>query len=341
MEFTALQIASFLKGKVEGDVDIKVSSLCKIEEGKQGAMAFLANPKYAHYIYDTQASIVIINEDFHLERKTKATLIRVKDAYSGFATLLELYNQHKQQRNGVSSLAFVDKEVLLGENVYIGEFSVLEKQVTLGNNTKIYPQVYVGENVKIGNNVTIFAGVKIYRDTVIGDNCIIHSGVVLGADGFGFAPLADGTFKKIPQVGNVVIEDNVEIGANTCVDRSTMGSTIVKNGTKLDNLCQIAHNVNIGQNTVMSAQTGVAGSTSIGDNCFIGGQTGFVNSIKIGNRVKIGAKSGIMQNVKDDAVIMGIPAFSMKDFFQSAVLYKKLPELEKRIRFLEQQLKGK
>ncbi|MDO5759453.1 MAG: UDP-3-O-(3-hydroxymyristoyl)glucosamine N-acyltransferase [Bacteroidota bacterium] len=339
MEFTALQIAQFLKGRVEGNENIKVSSLCKIEEGKEGALAFLSNPKYAHYIYDTQASVVIINEDFHLEHNVKATLIRVKDAYSSFASLLELYNQYKSQRNGISSLAFVNKEASLGEDIYLGEFAVVEKGAEIGNGSKIYPQVYIGENVKIGNNVTIYAGVKIYSDSVIGDNCILHSGVVVGADGFGFAPLEDGTFRKIPQVGNVIIEENVEIGANTCIDRSTMGSTIVKKGTKLDNLCQIAHNVKIGQNTVMSALSGVAGSTSIGDNCFIGGQSGFANSLKIGNRVKVGAKTGVLQNVKDDSVVMGVPSFSLRDFLKSAVVYKRLPELEHRIKCLEKQLK--
>lgn len=341
MEFTALQIAQFLKGRVEGNQDIKVTSLCKIEEGKQGCLAFLSNPKYAKYIYETKASVVIINEDFHLEKSVEPTLIRVKDAYSSFASILELYNQYKLQRSGISSLAFVNKEAKLGENVYLGEFAVVEKGAVVGNDTKIYPQVYVGENVKIGNNVTIFAGVKIYSDSVIGDNCIIHSGVVIGADGFGFAPLSDGTFRKIPQVGNVIIEENVEIGANTCVDRSTMGSTIVKKGTKLDNLCQIAHNVKIGQNTVMSALSGVAGSTSIGDNCFIGGQSGFANSLKVGDRVKVGAKTGVLQNVEDDAVVMGNPSFALKDFLRSVTIYKRLPELEQRIRTLEQQLKEK
>lgn len=339
MEFTAKQIAEFLKGRVEGNENEVVSSLCKIEEGKKGALAFLANPKYTHYIYDTDASVVIVNEDFYLEQAIKATLVRVKDAYSSFATLLEIYNQYRSLRNGVSSLAFVSDKVKLGENVYVGEFSVIEKDAVIGDDCKIYPQVYIGENVKIGNNVTIFAGVKIYHDTVIGDNCILHSGVVLGADGFGFAPLEDGTFKKIPQLGNVIIEENVEIGANTCVDRSTMGSTIVKKGTKLDNLCQIAHNVKIGENTVMSAMSGVAGSTTIGNNCLIGGQAGFVNSIKIGDRVKVGAKTGVFKNVKDDVVILGYPSAEFRPYMKSVALFNRLPELEKRISELEKQLK--
>ncbi|MBR1769020.1 MAG: UDP-3-O-(3-hydroxymyristoyl)glucosamine N-acyltransferase [Bacteroidales bacterium] len=339
MEFTAKQIAQFMQGEIEGDPEVKVSTLCKIEEGKEGALAFLANPKYTHYIYDTLASVVIVNDSLALERQPKATLIRVKDAYSSFASLLEMYNQYRSCRSGVSSLSFVDKTAVLGEDVYLGEFSVVEKGSSIGENSKIYPQVYVGENVHIGKNVTIFAGVKIYHDTVIGDNVIIHSGVVLGADGFGFAPLEDGTFKKIPQIGNVIIEDDVELGANTCVDRSTMGSTVIKKGTKIDNLCQLAHNVKIGQNTVMSAMTGVAGSTSIGDNCFIGGQVGFANSIKVGNRVKVGAKSAVMKNMKDDSAIQGNPAFSSRDFLKSSSVFRHLYELEKRVRELEKECK--
>lgn len=341
MEFKAEQIAEFLKGRVEGNKDVVVRELCKIEEGKQGALAFLANPKYTQYIYTTEASVVIVNEDFHLEQPTKATLIRVKDAYSSFATLLEIYNQYRFMRNGVSSLAFINEKAKIGHNVYIGEFSVVEKDAIIGDDCKIYPQVFIGENVKIGNNVTIFAGVKIYHDTVIGDNCILHSGCVLGADGFGFAPLEDGTFKKIPQVGNVVVESNVEIGANTCIDRSTMGSTIVSQGTKLDNLCQIAHNVKVGRNTAMSAMTGVAGSTTIGDNCFFGGQSGFANSLKIGNRVKVGAQTGVFKNIKDDSTIMGYPAFNFREFMKSTAIFQRLPELEKRIYELEKKLKEK
>ena len=340
MEFTAKQIAEFLGGMVEGNPSVSVKNVCKIEEGEQNALSFLANPKYAPYLYTTKASIVIINEDFKLENPISATLIRVKDAYSAFASLLELYNQYRFSRTGVSSLAFVNDNAKIGEDCYLGEYSVIDKGAVIGQNTRIYPQVYVGENVKIGNNVTIYAGAKIYHDVVIGNNCIIHSGVVIGADGFGFAPLNDGTFKKIPQTGNVIIEDDVEIGANACVDRSTMGSTVIHKGAKIDNLCQIAHNVTVGSNTVMSAQTGLAGSTQLGSNCFVGGQVGFAGHITIGDRVQIGAQSGVMSNVKDDSKVFGSPAINPKDFMRSYTLFKKLPEMEKRLRELESKLQG-
>lgn len=339
MEFSAQQIAQFLQGRVEGDENIKVNNVCRIEEGVNGALAFLANPKYSKYIYDTEASVVIINEDFQLEHPTKATLIRVKDAYSAFATLLELYNSMNPARQGISSLAFVNKDAKVAENVYVGEFAVIEKGAQVGEGTQIYPQVFVGENVKIGKNVVINPGVRIYHDCVVGDNCIIHSGAVLGADGFGFAPLEDGTFKKIPQTGNVVLEDNVEIGANTCVDRSTMGSTIIKKGAKLDNLCQVAHNVVIDHDTVIAGQTGIAGSTSLGANCFIGGQCGIIGHLKVGDRVKMGAKTGVNNNVPDDAELMGHPAIKARDYMKSFVYFKKLPELEKRLAELERKLK--
>ena len=339
MEFTAEQIAQFLQGRVEGDASVKVNNVCKIEEGKQGALAFLANPKYYHYIYDTQASVVIVNEDFVLEKEVSTVLVRVKDAYSAFATLLELYNSMKnKKREGISSLSFIHKETSIEQNVYVGEFSVIEKDAHIGEGSQIYPQVFVGENVKIGKNVTIYPGVKIYHDCVIGNNCILHSGCVIGADGFGFAPLPDGSFKKIPQTGNVVLEDDVEIGANTTVDRSTMGSTILKKGVKLDNLCQIAHNVSVGNNTVMAAQTGIAGSTSIGKNCFIGGQAGVVGHVNIGDGVKMAAKTGAISNVEDNTEIMGHPHLKARDYMKSFILFKKLPELEKRIRELEKQL---
>lgn len=341
MEFTAIQIAQLIKGRVEGNQDVVVNSLCKIEEGKEGCLAFLSNPKYNHYIYNTQASVVIVNEDFVLENEVKPTLIRVKDAYSSFAMLLEIYNQYRFNRSGISSLAFINKDAKIGQEVYVGEFSVIEKDCVIGENTKIYPQVYVGENVKIGKNVTIFAGVKIYHDVVIGDNCILHSGVVLGADGFGFAPLPDGTYKKIPQIGSVVLEDNVEIGANTCVDRSTMGCTRVKKGVKIDNLCQIAHNVVVGDNTVMSAMVGIAGSTTVGQNCMIGGQAGMINSLKIGDKVNIGAAAAIFRNIDSGTTVGGYPAFEHRDFMRSTALYRRLPDMERRISELEKKLKEK
>jgi UDP-3-O-[3-hydroxymyristoyl] glucosamine N-acyltransferase len=335
MEFSAKQIAEFLQGKVEGDENIKVNKVCKIEQGEEGALSFLANPQYAHYIYDTKASIVIVNEDFSAEREINATLVRVKNAYSSFATLLGIYNQYRFNRIGISSLSFIDKSAIVGQDCYVGEFAVIDKQANIGENTKIYPQVYIGENVKIGKNCTIYAGVKIYHDVTIGDNCILHSGVVIGADGFGFAPQEDGTFKKIPQIGTVIIEEDVELGANVCVDRSTFGPTIIHKGVKIDNLCQIAHNVEVGSNTVMSAQTGLAGSTKVGENCFFGGQIGFAGHIKVGNRVKIGGQSGIMTDLQDDGQYLGSPAMPTRDFMRSYSCFKHLPDIEKRLSELE------
>lgn len=341
MEFSAEQIAGFIDGKVQGDKNVKVNNVCKIEQGSEGKLAFLANEKYNHYLYDTKASIVIVNDSLVLEKPVKTTLIRVKDAYSCFAKLLEIYNQYKFARTGISSLSFVGEGSTLGEDCYLGEFAVIDKNVTIGQSCKIYPQVYVGQNVKIGNNVTLFAGVKIYHDVTIGDNCIIHSGCVIGADGFGFAPLEDGSFKKIPQIGDVVIEQDVELGANTCVDRSTMGTTLICKGTKIDNLCQIAHNTTIGNSTVMSAQTGLAGSTQIGSYCFIGGQVGFAGHLKVGNKVKIGGQSGIISDVEDGATILGTPAINARDFMKNFAYTKKLSEMEKRLRAVENQLKQK
>ena len=338
MELSAKQIADFLQGTTEGNSEVTVNKVCKIEEGEPGGLSFLANPKYAQYIYSTEASAVIVNEDFVLEKPINATLIKVKDAYSAFASLLELYNQYRFNRKGISSLAFVNDSAKVGEDCYLGEYAVIDKDAVIGSNCRIYPQVYIGEGVKIGNNVTIYAGAKIYHDVVIGNNCIIHSGVVIGADGFGFAPLSDGTFKKIPQTGNVIIEDDAEIGANACIDRSTMGSTVIHKGAKIDNLCQIAHNVTVGSNTVMSAQTGLAGSTQIGNNCFIGGQVGFAGHIKIGDNVQIGAQSGVMSNVKDNSRLFGSPAINPTEYMRAYALFKKLPEMEKRLRELENKL---
>ena len=339
MEFNAKQIAEFLHGTVEGDDLVTVNNVCKIEQGKQGELAFLANEKYTPYIYETNASIVIVNNDLKLEKPVKATLVRVKDAYSAFASLLDIYNKYRFNRVGLSSLAFVDKTSHIGENCYIGEFAVIDRNVKIGGGSKIYPQVYIGENVKIGKNVTLFAGVKIYHDVTIGDNCIIHSGCVIGADGFGFAPLEDGTFKKIPQTGNVIIESDVELGANTCVDRSTIGTTLIKKGVKIDNLCQIAHNTSIGDSTVISAQSGLAGSTSIGSYCFIGGQVGFAGHLKVGNKVKIGAQSGIISDVEDGAAVLGSPSINAREFMKNYAYFRKISEMEKRLRSIENKLK--
>lgn len=338
MEFSAKQIAQMLEGRVEGNENAVVSKLCKIEEGEEGGLSFLANPKYNHYLYSTKASIVIINEDFEPEEEIKTTVIRVKDAYSCFAKLLEIYNQYRLNKSGISSLAFIDKQAEIAEDVYVGEFAVISKGAKIGKGSKIYPHVYIGDDVKIGENVTLFAGVRIYHDTVIGNNCILHSGAVLGADGFGFAPLADGTFKKIAQIGNVVIEDDVEIGANATIDRATMGSTKVMKGTKIDNLCQLGHNVVIGQSTAMAAQTGVAGSTKIGSNCFIGGQVGFSGHIKVGDRCSIGAQAGIISDIKDEARIIGSPAIDAKAYMKSYVYFRKLEQMKNKMDELEKRL---
>lgn len=338
MEFSAKQIAQMLEGRVEGNENAVVGKLCKIEEGEEGGLSFLANPKYNHYLYSTKASIVIINDSFEPEEEIKTTVIRVKDAYSCFAKLLGIYNQYRLNKNGISSLAFIDKQAEIAEDVYVGEFAVISKGAKIGKGSKIYPHVYIGDDVKIGENVTLFAGVRIYHDTVIGNNCILHSGAVLGADGFGFAPLADGTFKKIAQIGNVVIEDDVEIGANATIDRATMGSTKVMKGTKIDNLCQLGHNVVIGQSTAMAAQTGVAGSTKIGSNCFIGGQVGFSGHIKVGDRCSIGAQAGIISDVKDEARIIGSPAIDAKAYMKSYVYFRKLEQMKNKMDELEKRL---
>lgn len=341
MEFSAKQIAELLQGTVQGDENIVVNNVCRIEEGEKGKLAFLSNPKYTQYVYDTEASIVIVNEDLVLEHQVKATLIKVKDAYSAFATLLGVYQEYRFAKVGVSSTAIIDTNARLGNDCYIGHYTVVEKNAIIGDNCKIYPQCYIGENVKIGNNVTIFAGVKIYHDVVIGDNCVLNAGVVLGADGFGYAPMANGELKKIPQIGTVILEEGVELGANTCVDRSTMGCTIIHKGTKIDNLCQIGHNVIIGQSTAMSALTGVGGSTKIGNNCFIGGQAGFAGHLSIGDRVKVAAQAGVITTFGDDVSVMDMPAVIARDALKSIVLQRKLPQMEKRLTEVEKCLKDK
>ena len=303
MKFTAAQIAVILEGEVEGNSEIEVSKLSKIEEGGPGSLSFLANPKYTQFIYTTKASIVIVNKIFKAEKEIHSTLIRVEDAYKSFSKLLEYYNQVKMNKTGIESPVFISKSATYGENIYIGAFAYLGENIKIGNNTKIYPNVYIGDNVVIGDNVILFSGAKIYSDTLIGDNCVIHSSAILGADGFGFAPNEQGEFIKVPQTGNVVIEDNVDVGASTSIDRATLGSTIIRKGVKLDNHIQIAHNVEIGKNTVIAAQTGIAGSTKIGENCMIGGQVGIVGHISIGNNVKIQAQSGIGRNVKDNEAL--------------------------------------
>ncbi len=341
MKFTAQQIADALQGRVDGNKDISVSSLSKIEEGKPGTLSFLANPAYEKYIYDTEASLVIVNEDFKPEKEIKTTLIRVKDAYMAFAQLLELYQQSKPQKTGISPKAFIADTAQVGNNVYIGEFAVIGENSVIGDNSRIYPNTTIGDNVKVGNDTTLFAGVKIYDECIIGNECTLHAGVVIGADGFGFAPQQDADFKKVPQIGNVVLEDRVEIGANTTIDRATLGSTIIKRGVKLDNLIQIAHNVVIGENTVIAAQTGISGSTKIGKNCMIGGQVGMIGHITIADEVKIAAQSGIGKSITvKGAIVEGSPAFNARDFQKSYIHFRNLDKQVKRINNLEHKIKG-
>jgi UDP-3-O-[3-hydroxymyristoyl] glucosamine N-acyltransferase len=339
MKFKAQMIASFLKGEIEGNPEVEVVNISKIEEGKPGTLSFLSNPKYEKYIYETQASIVLVNKDFKPDKPVSATLIRVENAYDAFASLLELYQQAKPQKNGIHKLASVREDAVIGENVYIGDFTVVESGAKIGNNSKIYPQVYIGEGVQIGEGTLIYPGVKIYEGCKIGKNCIIHSGAVIGADGFGFAPQPDKTFKKIPQIGIVIVEDNVEIGANTCIDRATMGSTVLHTGVKLDNLIQIAHNVEVGDNTAMAAQTGVAGSAKIGKNNLFAGQIAVVGHISIGNDVQIGGQSGIMRDIKDGELLQGSPAINFKDFWKAQAIFNKLPELRYQIMQHERDIK--
>jgi len=339
MKFSAQMIASFLKGEIEGNPNAEVTNISKIEEGKPGTLSFLSNPKYEKYIYETQASIVLVNKDFKPEKPVSATLIRVENAYEAFASLLELYQQAKPQKTGVHKLASVREDATLGENVYVGDFTVVESRANIGNNVKIYPQVYIGEGVEIGEGTIIFAGVKIYEGCKIGKNCIIHSGAVIGADGFGFAPQGDKTYKKIPQIGIVIIEDNVEIGANTCIDRATMGATIIQKGVKFDNLIQIAHNVEVGENTVMAAQSGISGSSKIGKNNVFAGQTAMIGHISTGNDVKIGGQSGILRDVKDGELLQGSPAINYKDFWKATAIFNKLPELRYQIMQHERDIK--
>jgi UDP-3-O-[3-hydroxymyristoyl] glucosamine N-acyltransferase len=337
LEFTAGQIAGILDGEVVGNPDISVSKLAKIEEGIEGTLTFLANPKYTPYVYSTKASVIVVNRDFKPDNQAHPTLIRVDDAYKSFSRLLEYYNQVKMNKIGIEAPVFISEGTEYGENLYLGAFAYLGNNVKIGSNVKIYPNVFIGDNVLIGDNSVIFAGAKIYSETVIGSDCVIHSGAIIGADGFGFAPNEHGTYSKVPQTGNVVIEDAVDIGAGTTIDRATLGSTILRRGVKLDNQIQIAHNVEIGEHTVIAAQTGIAGSTKIGKHCMIGGQVGIVGHIVIGDRVKIQAQSGISRNIKDDEVLQGSPALSYGDYNKSYVHFKNLPKLVSRLEILEKQ----
>jgi len=336
MQFTASQIAALINGKIEGDTNASVSSFGKIEEAKQGQLSFFANPKYEEYLYSSGASIIIINTAFELRQPVKATLIRVPDAYSAFAILLSEYQKMAQKEmNGIQEPVYISKSASYGKNVFIGAFAYLGDNAIVGDNSKIYPNVFLGNNVKVGANSIIHPGVKIYNDCVIGNNVIIHAGTIIGSDGFGFAPQADGSFKKVPQIGNVIIEDNVEIGANTTIDRATMGSTIIRAGAKLDNLIQIAHNVEVGNSSVIAAQAGISGSTKIGKAVMIGGQAGVVGHINIGDGAKINAQSGVSKSLDAGKAVTGSPAYDYTSALRSQAISRNLPELEKRIKELE------
>ena len=338
MKFTAAQIAGILEGEVEGNPEVEVSKLSKIEEGIPESLSFLSNPKYTQYIYTTKASVVIVDKNFKAENKISTTLIRVDDAYKSFSKLLEYYNQVKMNKTGIEQPVFISESANYGKNIYIGAFAYISDNVKIGDNVKIYPNVYIGDNVIIANNVTLFSGAKIYSDTQIGDNCVIHSSAILGADGFGFSPNEKGEFIKVPQTGNVIIEENVDIGAATSIDRATLGSTIIRKGVKLDNQIQIAHNVEIGKNTVIAAQTGIAGSTKIGENCMIGGQVGIAGHLSIGNNVRIQAQSGIGRNVKDNETLQGSPALTYNDYNKSYVHFKNLPKIINRLTIIEKNI---
>lgn len=337
ISFSAQQIATVLNGTVEGNPSVTVSNFSKIEEGKPGTLTFLANPKYTHYIYETEASIVLVNNDFVAEKPIKATLVRCFNAYAALAILLDMVEKSKPQKTGIEANSFISKTAVVGQNVYVGAFSYIDNNASVGDNSKIYPQVFLGENVSVGKNTIIYPGAKIYHGCKIGDNCIIHSGAVIGSDGFGFAP-ENGEYKKIPQLGIVIIEDNVEIGANTTIDRAVMDATIIRKGVKLDNLIQIAHNVEVGDNTVMASQVGISGSTKIGKNCMFGGQVGLGGHLTVGDGANIGAQSGGISNIEAGAQLMGSPPIPVNKFFRSSVLFSKLPDMYKQINQLQREL---
>ena len=338
MEFTAKQIADMIGGRVEGNENAAISTFAKIEEGKPGAISFLSNPKYTHYIYETQSSVVLINEDVELEKPVATTLIRVKDAYESVAKLLQLYESMKPRKTGIDSTASISEKATVGENVYIGAYAVIGDGAMIGDGTQIYPHTVVGDGVSIGEKCTIYPNVTIYQGCKLGNNVTIHAGSVIGADGFGFAPNTEG-YDKIPQIGIVVIEDNVEIGANTCVDRSTMGQTVIHKGVKLDNLIQVAHNCEIGENTVMSAQVGMAGSTKIGSWCMVGGQAGFAGHIHVADKTFVGAQCGVIKDTKGAGEsLIGSPAMDPKMFFKAKAIYSKLPDMYRQMAVLQREL---
>ena len=339
MKFLASQIAALLGGTLEGDPNAEVWNVAKIEEGAPGMLSFLANPKYTPYLYETKSSVVIVNNDFEPKEPVAATLIRVADAYASFAKLLAYYDQLSQDKRGVSSLAFVSSSARCGENLYLGEFAFIGENVTLGDNVKVYPQVYVGDGTVIGDGTVLYPGVKVYRNTVIGKRCIVHAGAVIGADGFGFAPQEDGHYDKIPQVGNVVIDDDVEIGANTTIDRSTMGSTRVHKGVKLDNLVHLAHNVEVGEHSALAAQVGVSGSTHLGKHCVVGGQSGFVGHLHIADGSKFGGQCGVMGSIKEEnQEFMGTPIQPLRQYLRTNARFRHLDEMARRLDELEKEV---
>ena len=341
MEFTAEQVAGLLEGQVQGDKDVKVNKLAKIEEGETGALSFLANPKYNDYIYTTDASVVIVNNDLLLQKEIKAscTLIRVANAYESFTKLLEIYNQIKNNKQGIEKQSYISESAILGDDCYVAAFAYIGDNVKLGNNVKVFPHVFIGDNVVIGDNTTLFSGAKIYSDCEIGAHCTFHSGVIIGSDGFGFAPNSENNYQKVPQIGNVVIEDHVEVGSNATIDRATLGSTVIKKGVKIDNLVQIAHNVVVGENTVIAAQTGVAGSTKLGKNIMIGGQVGIVGHINIADGTKIAAQSGIGSDIKNEnTILQGSPAFEIRKYKMSYVKFRRLPELANQVDAIQKEL---
>ena len=345
MEFSAQQIAHFLQGSIEGDPMVKVHDFSKIEEGKPGTLSFLANPKYEHYIYETNASVVLVNNDFKPEHPLRTTIIRVPNAYASLATLLTLVQQSKKRKQGVDLTAWISPSATIGEDCYIGHLAYIGDGVKIGKGTQIYPQAYIGDNVTIGENSIVYPHATIYEECSVGNNCIIHAGAVIGADGFGFAP-KDGSYEKIPQLGKVIIEDDVEIGANTTIDRAVMDATIIHKGVKIDNLVQIAHNVEIGDNTVMAAQVGIAGSTKVGKHCMFGGQVGLAGHIHITDNVNFGAQSGVISDIKEPTTVLGAPAIHAKNFMKSSAIFNRLPDIyrtigqmEKEIERLKQELK--
>lgn len=340
MEFEIQQIAQLLNGTVKGDPRAKVNKISKIQEAEEGSLSFLANMNYENFLYETNATAVLISKNFNPKKEVKTNLILVDDPYEAFARIVDIISKYQQQqKKGIESPVFISQSAKLGENVYIGAFSYIGENVKIGNNSKIYPQTFIGDNTTIGENTIIYPGVKIYPNTMIGNNCIIHAGAVIGSDGFGFAPQKDGSYIKIQQLGNVIIEDNVEIGSNTTIDRAALGSTLIKKGTKLDNLIQVAHNVTIGENTVIAAQAGIAGSAQIGNNCMIAGQVGIAGHIKIADKTTLAAQAGVISSIEEsEKTLVGSPAMDLKQYFKAFAVYKNLPELQKQLTLLQKQI---